>query len=957
MQSFQGRFLIVAVMLAVALFAMAVYTKKIVSDDSRDSQILIMEYKSAEENIGQINDLYLTLKSALYQHALLLTPELKTLTLKTMETLGARFEIFSESDFFKHYTSSKKYVVELGLVIKSLDKEVRQVLKLQESAITRYPAVKILLNDLQPANRYFIEQLGIARDEATDIQSQKVADLVNVLNKVRYFWARRISEVRLFIANRSGAFGVSEKVLPKNITSEKIFGEQIEKLLNEGRELSRHSERSVLLSNAMDEMILTNRHYSVAFKKAAKLFMQKGWRADVFYLESRIEPLIKQNQGIVKSIEQVLSAKMGKMVEDSVETSTVVSSYISWFVGIVYLFIMMAYFAFEKSIRQPLSEVSKALDAQGNNEMYDIVPKKYYVSESEVLIEAFVSMKEQVDSRQLRLQTILQNVADGIVISDHRGIIETFNPAAERLFGRCCEEVIGKRVSILLGSDSNITSDTWLSLIKGIAYAQKEPVEIKLSRPNGDMFYAAINSSSMKHLGETYYISVVADITQHKMLTDRLQNLADLDSLTGLHNRRYFTEELDRLVERSHRREFYSFSLLFVDLDNFKYINDSHGHHVGDRILIEVSTLLQGKVRKGDLLARLGGDEFAVILYDVDGISSVEIANKYLQQLSGFTFYEQGTVLDVGCSIGVAMMDRKIKNKNDFLMRADFACQLAKQTGKNRVHTYSRDDDLSKDQMLGHIGIAQKIRDALRDDTFRLLLQPIRSTSTNKIYCYEVLLRMVGDNNKDIMPFGFLPSAERFDLMIDIDRWIVKNAISLLSGFQKDYPGMIISINLSAQSIGDPEIIRIIEDALSQFAIPASALVFEITESIAISHMDRASQFLEYLRGLGCKTALDDFGAGYSSYAYLKDLPADFVKIDGGFVRNMDENEINFAMVKSMNEIAHVMGKKTIAEFVENEAVLSLLKEIGVDYVQGFLLGKPEPKPVVDHQSKIIPIR
>jgi len=955
--SFQGRFLIVAALLGVALLAMVIYTKKIVSDDMRNSRVLISEYKIAEDSIKQIDDLYKTLKSSLYQYALLLTPELKKQTLETIETLKKRSRIFKNSNFFKYYPSAKSFTAELEVVVRLLNDEVKQVLKLQEGAITRYPAVKILLNEVQPSNRYFKEQLTLARDEAEDIRGRTRGKIITLLNEIRIHWEKRVSEVRLFVANRSGAFGDAKKVLPRNLESVEIYGDKVDDLLYKVRELSRNFDRVVVLKDTLDEMIVTNRRYSLAFKRAAKLFMQEGWRADVYYLESRVEPLIKQNEELLKNIEREISAQMGQMVKNSIETSTIVSTYISWFVTAVYLLIMLAYFVFEKSIRQPLIEVSKALDAHGNNEAYDIIPKQYYVSESEVLIEAFEGMKEQVNSRTLRLQTILQNVADGIIISDRQGIIETFNPAAERLFGMLGKDVVNKSVNVLLGVDSSISNEDWLKVLQGKLSAQDDLTEIQLVKPTGEMFYAEINSSSMSHQGEVYYISAVVDVSEHKALTDGLQNLADMDSLTSLYNRRYFTSELDRLVERAHRRKFYSFALLFIDLDNFKYINDSYGHHVGDRVLIEVSMLLQSNVRKGDLLARLGGDEFAVILYDVDREMSVNIANKYLEQISKFTFYERGKVLDIGCSVGVGMIDQSIKNKDDFLMRADFACQLAKQSGRNRVYAYSHDDDQSKDRMLGHIGIAQTIRDAIRKDSFRLLMQPIRSTIDNKIFCYEILLRMIGENDQEIMPYGFLSSAERFNLMVDIDRWVVRHAVHLLSDYQKQDPDMMVSINLSAQSLGDIEIIKIIEEALDRFNFPASSLLFEITESVAISHMDKACLFLEYLRDLGCKTALDDFGAGYSSYAYLKDLPADYVKIDGAFVRDMDTNELNFAMVKSMHDIATVMGKKTIAEFVENSAVLKLLKEIGIDYVQGNLLGKPSNEPVVDHNENIIPLR
>jgi len=956
-RSFQGRFLIVAALLGVVLLVLVVYTKQSVYDDSRESASLISRYKSAEKSLKDINDLYLGLKSSLYQYTLLLTPELKDNTLEIMVSLRKRCDLFKQSDIVHQFPEIKNYFTELEIVIRLLTREVNQLLEMQESAQARYPAVKILLDELQPYSRAFQAQLSMARDEATEFRSRNGQKIQSKLNEIRFYWARRISEVRLFVANRSGTFGDPEKVLPENIATEAIFAERVSDLLDTVRDLSHDIKRSHILREALDEMSVFSRRYTAAFKQTSELFMEPDWRADVFYLESRIEPLIKRNQDLLKRIEHTFSAQMGQLATDSIETSGIVTSYIGWFVTAVYFLLMLAYFAFEKSIRQPLYEVSRALEAQGRNEPYTIVSKGYHVSESEVLINAFEDMKEQVDSRQLRLQTILQNVGEGIVITDRWGVIETFNPAAEKLFGQKKESVVGQSSTVLLDRDSGIGNQEWLDLMTGKSQLQSDIGEIKIVRPDRKTIFIAMSTSSMLHMGETYYISVVVDVTERKALMDSLQNLADMDSLTGLHNRRYYTEELDRLVDRSLRRQTYSCAVLFIDLDNFKYINDSYGHHAGDRVLIEVSTLLQEKVRKSDLLARLGGDEFAVILYDVNVQSAREIANKYQKQITGFTFYEKGKVLDVGCTIGVAMMEQDVKGRDDFLMRADYACQMAKQLGRNRVYVYSQEDGKSKEQMLGHIGVSQKIKDAIREDGFRLDLQPICSTSNKHIYCYEVLLRMIAEDGKDIMPFGFLPSAERFDLMLDIDRWVVRNAIKMLSELQHESPDIRISINLSAQSIGDFDFINIIEDAMSRYKIAAGCLIFEITESVAISHMETASRFLQHLRDMGCKTALDDFGAGYSSYAYLKDLPADFVKIDGSFVKNMDENELSYAMVKSMHDIAHVMGKKTIAEFVENEAVLSLLQEIGVDFAQGFYLGKPAKKPLTDQQANVIPIR
>jgi len=956
-KSFQGRFLIVAALLGISLLAMAIYTKNLVRDDTRQSSVLVNKYKKANESLKIINDQYLNLKGYIYQYSLMLSDDLKDHTVDTLLKLEKSINSFRNSGITNQYPVLKDQVVILGGNRIELDAAIKKLLLIQSDARNRYPAVKILVDELQPTNRHFLQQMELARAELDDMREPLKEKVVTILNKIRYNWARRISEVRLFIANRSGTFGDPEKVLPRNIRTEILFAEQIDELLEEIRDLAYQDKNSLLLPNAINEMIITSRRYSMVFHRAVDAFMKRDWRADVFFLEKKVDPLLKKNIDILHKIETSLSTQVSQKIKRSSELSDVVTTYLWWFVLAVYFLLMLSYLAFEKMIRQPLLEVAKAMEAQGNNEEYKIPDQRFQATESEVLIEAFSGMKEQVNSRQLRLQSILLNASEGIVITDRKGLVETFNPAAERLFEMDESQVLGEKVTVLLQPGSEIRAQAWLKLWTGKNLHKPGPVEVKLKRPDGSEYTISIKISSMMHLGESYYIAVVSDISERKALVDKLQTLADMDSLTGLHNRRYFTEELERLVGRSLRRNNYDSALLYIDLDNFKYVNDSFGHHAGDRVLIEVSTLLQERLRQGDLLARLGGDEFAVILYNVDHKMVKEIAENFLGQITKFTFLEQGKVLDVGCTIGVCMLEEGVDNRDEFLMRADFACQLAKQMGRNRVYHYSQEDSHSKEQMLGHIGTAQKIKDAIREDQFVLMMQPILHVENGKLLCYEVLLRLMGDNGKLIMPSGFLPSAERFNLMQDVDAWVVCQAIAKLSRYQKQGQDCTFSINLSAQSLGDFSMINLIEDLIEKHQVLPASLIFEITENIAISNMENATLFLQHLQGLGCKTALDDFGAGYSSYAYLKDLPADYVKIDGGFVQDIDRNEFNLAMVRSMNDIAHIMGKKTIAEFVENEAVLDLLRGIGVDCVQGYYTGRPSEDLIQSTGSRVIPFR
>jgi EAL domain-containing protein (putative c-di-GMP-specific phosphodiesterase class I) len=300
-------------------------------------------------------------------------------------------------------------------------------------------------------------------------------------------------------------------------------------------------------------------------------------------------------------------------------------------------------------------------------------------------------------------------------------------------------------------------------------------------------------------------------------------------------------------------------------------------------------------------------------------------------------------VVDIGCTIGVATIDADCRNGEFAISRADLACNMAKRAGRNRVRVYSPEDDASVAALSVDMGWSAQIKQALEDDGFLLCAQPIVRTSDLEIQSYEILLRMIDINGDQIMPAGFIPSAERFGLMENIDRWVIKNSIAALGKYQHAYPGLKFTINLSGQTLADISTCDLIQDCVEQAGIDFSSITFEVTETTAIADMAIAEVFLSRLQSLGCITALDDFGTGMSSFAYLKDLPIDVVKIDGRFVQRIAENPVDQAMVKAMGEIAHSLDKKVVAEFVETEASLSLLQKYNIDYAQGYLFGRPKP--------------
>lgn len=442
--------------------------------------------------------------------------------------------------------------------------------------------------------------------------------------------------------------------------------------------------------------------------------------------------------------------------------------------------------------------------------------------------------------------------------------------------------------------------------------------------------------------GRVWYFK---DITENTLLTQRLSFEATHDPLTKLINRRGFDEELNHSIDTLKESDTVH-ALLYLDLDQFKIINDSCGHAAGDMALIEVSQLLLKKVRSADVLARVGGDEFCILLRDCPPDVAHKLSEEIRRDIDSFIFISNNKEYNLGVSIGIVTIDKNFTSYEDALKLADTSCYLAKEAGRNQIHIHTNADQAVA-LRLQQNNIVSQIHDALKADRFDCYVQRICAVSDNESASenmqpnYEVLVRMVDEEGKIVAPNVFLPAAERYKLIYKIDHWVIKNSIQAMATIQDQFSWF--SINLSGQTIAHEDSFDIIKKIIDDANIHPSKICFEITETAAITNPEFGVNFLNKLQELGCLIALDDFGTGLSSYEYLKRLPADILKIDGQFIQNMLDEPLDLAMVKSINEISHIMGKKTVGEFVENAATLEKMKEIGIDYAQGFYLDTPKP--------------
>ncbi len=448
----------------------------------------------------------------------------------------------------------------------------------------------------------------------------------------------------------------------------------------------------------------------------------------------------------------------------------------------------------------------------------------------------------------------------------------------------------------------------------------------------------------VKDLEQHNLLLVCEDVTEAKLLTEKIAYQASHDALTGLVNRREFDVYVQRVVESAQHNQT-EHALCYLDLDQFKVVNDTCGHLAGDELLRQLGDILNQNIRKHDLLARLGGDEFGVLMYECTLVQALNVSEKLRNVVRDFQFCWEDRCFSVGVSIGVAMISNTSGNAVDILKEADAACYAAKEKGRNRVHVFSPDDEeLAYRQ--GEMQWVERIQRGLDENRFCLfgqLIVPVDGNVDEGIH-FETLVRYKNEQGVVIPPGAFLPAAERYNMASALDRWVIENLFIWLAGKPEFLTKLsVCSINLSGLTMSDESMLTFIDQQFEQWQIPTRKICFEITETAAISNLTYARLFIDSLRKKGCLFSLDDFGSGLSSFAYLKNLPVDYLKIDGLFVKDILHDKVDLAMVESINSVGHVMGKKTIAEFVENKEILAQLDILQVDYAQGYGIAKPVP--------------
>ncbi|WP_150051444.1 MULTISPECIES: EAL domain-containing protein [Methylomonas] len=627
------------------------------------------------------------------------------------------------------------------------------------------------------------------------------------------------------------------------------------------------------------------------------------------------------------------------------------------FIGLILVVLFIALFAafllsvpLFNQVAKPIALLASTAEKISRSHDYSLRVKKHSNDEIGILVDSFNSMLDTVEQKNDKLlslknnyQALYDNNPTMLFDLDANGEIQSVNQFGAKQIGLSPTEIQGLSIFEFIHPEDVKDSTAFFNICREYPdHVHKQ--EKRFICKNGSVIWVreTCRFIEIEHNIQRMLL-VCEDITETRRLADKIAYQASHDELTGLPNRRQFDINIQNLVSQAHA-DGSEHVMCYLDLDQFKVVNDTCGHLAGDELLRQLGEVLKQNVRKTDILARLGGDEFGILMSHCQVEQAVIAADKFRSVIRDFQFAWENRSFSIGVSIGITAINQISGNAVDILKKADAACYAAKEKGRNRVHVFNPDDEeLAVRQ--GEMQWVEKIRLGIEENRFKLfgqLIVPVDDKGCG--LHFETLIRYMDENGSIIPPGAFLPAAERYGIAPALDRWVIENLfrhISITEGFSERLE--LCSVNLSGLSLSDETMLAFIAGQFEKWQVPTGKICFEITETAAISNLSYARHFIESLRDKGCRFSLDDFGSGLSSFAYLKNLPVDFLKIDGLFVKDILEDRIDWTMVKAINEVGQVMNKKTIAEFVENQDILNLLKSLGVNFAQGYGIAKPIP--------------
>lgn len=688
-----------------------------------------------------------------------------------------------------------------------------------------------------------------------------------------------------------------------------------------------------------DEEWMRFNSYGAKFATARKQFIELG--------VSQVEQDILNEQGRLTNTVAPLQTEIARMaINDNLEKAeALLSSDALPGQELVFVQLYNLLSLLENESNETVEAVSRQMKSTRQNMKTFIIVVIFGGSIVSFVVVRRISVAEKKLSREKeRAQVTLHSIGDAVITTDAKGYIKYMNSVAEELTGVILAQVHHKKISkaftIYSNTNEKLANPALEVISKHITHSSDGNAKLKLL--SGVEYAIEYTASPILDNNKVLVgtVLVFRDVTEMRAMALQLGFQASHDELTGLINRREFENRVE-LALMSARGDNIKHAMCYLDLDQFKVVNDTCGHIAGDELLRQLSALLKAEIRAGDTLARLGGDEFGVLYLNCSVEKAKELAEKLRLVINDYQFNWENKSFTIGVSIGLVAIDQH-SNLHALLSAADTACYVAKDEGRNRIHSYNDNDDALAERA-GQMQWVHIITRALEEGRFEVHCQQMMSFDDANVTHFEMLIRMVEENGKVIPPLAFIPAAERYNLMTWIDRWMVENTLKCIEKLltttkRKD---LLFSINISAQSLCDDDFLPFVKQQFSNADVSPSMICFEITETSAIVNLTRAQSFMAELKDLGSYFSLDDFGSGLSSFSYLKNLKVDFLKIDGAFIRDIVDDPIDKALVESINQVGHIMGIKTIAEYAETEEILAELESMGIDYVQGYAVAKP----------------
>jgi len=598
-------------------------------------------------------------------------------------------------------------------------------------------------------------------------------------------------------------------------------------------------------------------------------------------------------------------------------------------------------------LTKPMKLLAKTARLIGGGDLSNEIADKGRRDELGDLSVSLEQMRLNILQMQSKEEMIRDRMSDYVRISsdwlwetDENGVFSYLSKSASDSLGFSIKQLLGKKMTDVFVQDNLIELSKYFGSGDDSGKGFRN-LEYWITTKQG--YRVCIRFSATPYFSNSVfqgYRGTASDVTKSKSDEERLIRLANKDHLTGLSNRKRFMEDLDREINLAKRQKTKG-AVLLIDLDHFKLINDTAGHAAGDEVIVQLAGQLRKLTRNVDLSARLSGDEFVLAFVNTDISQLQKRVDEIINKINQLKPMYSGKVMNLSASIGVAIYPDHACTPAEVLARADAAMYMAKSGGRNRAHIYTPDDH-QQEKMGSQLIWKDRIHDALENQKLVLAFQPIQPTTGETASRYEVLIRMRKSDGDLYYPGDFIPTAEQFGLIRDIDAWVVKRAISVLSDLPPEHSHISFTINLSGLSVGEVSMYELISGELDKLSLDRSRIIFEVTESAAFQDINKAIEFIEKIKYLGCRIALDDFGVGFSSFSYLKQLHADILKIDGSFIRDIHQNKDDQLFVKALVDVARGMGMITVAEFVESEQIYQMVRSLGVDYVQGYHIGRPE---------------